>query len=138
VHAALGRQSLHAVMNLRVQNPARVPRGRLPVAGGIERAVETSAERVAGAGGVLVLLDADDDCRADLGPELLAWTETARRSMSVAVVLANHEFEAWIIAAAELLVGGHGFPRCLAAPTDPEKSGEPGTAHRAQDGRSYL
>jgi hypothetical protein len=51
-------------------NPMRVSRGKLTIAGGIERAVSAAALRVPGDGGVLVLLDADDDCPAQLGPQL--------------------------------------------------------------------
>jgi hypothetical protein len=50
--------------------PKRLSRGKITVAGGIERAVEAEALRVPGKGGVLVLLDADDDCPADYGPRL--------------------------------------------------------------------
>ena len=60
-------------------------------------------------GWILVLLDADDDCPAELGPEIL---ERARGSVphsSVSVVLANREYEAWFLAAAESLNGHRGF-----------------------------
>lgn len=56
------------VASLRVPAPMRVPRGKLTTQGGIERAVGAAAQRVGAAGGVLVLLDADDDCPAALGP----------------------------------------------------------------------
>jgi hypothetical protein len=111
----------YAVMDLRVPPPMRVPRGSLTVPGGIEREVSASAKRVNTAGGVLVLLDADDDCPAELGPALLTRAQAARPDVRVSVVLANREFEAWFVAAAQSLAGKHGFPDDLAAPADAEK-----------------
>jgi hypothetical protein len=108
-------------VDLRVPAPARVHKGRLVAAGGVERAVSAAAQRVGAAGGVLVLLDADDDCPAELGPDLLGRARAARSDVLVSVVLANHEFEAWFLAAAESLAGSHGFPAGLSAPPDPEK-----------------
>ena len=77
------------------------------------------------AGGVLVLLDADDDCPAALGPALLERARAARSDVPISVVLANREFEAWFIAAAESLAGTHGFPADLTPPLTPRRSGEP-------------
>jgi hypothetical protein len=88
--------------------------------GGIERAVAAMAVRVPAAGGVLVLLDADDDCPAELGPQLLGRARKARPDKQIAVVLANREFEAWYLAAAPSLAGKHGFPESFPAPADPE------------------
>jgi hypothetical protein len=110
----------HAIWDLRVHAPFRVPRGRLTVAGGIENAVADQARRVPGAGGVLVLLDADDDCPATLGPALLARAQAARPDRSIAVVLPKIEFEAWFIAAAPSLGGTCGLPDDLEVPPDPE------------------
>jgi hypothetical protein len=83
------------VGGLMTPTPMRVPRGKLTCPGGIERAVAALAIRVIGAGGVLVVLDADDDCPAELGPQLLLRARKARPDQRIAVVLANHEFEAW-------------------------------------------
>lgn len=110
-----------SVLDLRVPPPMRVPRGRLVAAGGIERAVSAAAQRVVTAGGVLVLLDADDDCPAKLGPVLLTRAQSARPDVLVSVVLANPEFETWFLAAAASLAGSHGFPVGLSAPVDSER-----------------
>ena len=108
------------IRGLLTPNPMRVPRGKLTCPGGIERVVAAMAIRVPAAGGVLVLLDADDDCPAELGPKLLARARKARPDKQVAVVLANREFEAWYLAAAPSLAGQHGFPESFPAPTNPE------------------
>jgi hypothetical protein len=109
-----------SIPDLRVPTPFRVPRGSLMVAGGIERAVDAQARRVDTAGGVLVLLDADDDCPANLGPSLLARARKARPDKLVSVVLPKREFEAWYLAAAASLGGRCGLPNNLVAPEDPE------------------
>jgi hypothetical protein len=90
------------------------------IPGGIEAAVRAQAQRVGEAGGVLVVLDADDDCPADLGPALLRRAQDARPDVRVSVVLANKEFEAWFLAGASSLAGHHGFPGDLAPPDRPE------------------
>lgn len=110
-----------SVADLRVPDPMRLSRGKLVATGGIERAVAAVAQRVGKPGGVLVLLDADDDCPADLGPALLNRARAARSDMPVCVVLANREFEAWFLAAAASLAGSQGFPSGLSAPVNPEQ-----------------
>ncbi len=60
-------------------------------------------------GWVLIMLDADDDCPANLGRQIY---DRARRHIGhrrLSVVLANREFEAWFIAAARSLQGVRGF-----------------------------
>jgi len=125
--------------NPRVPEPMRVPRGRLTRADGIERAVSAAARRVGGVGGVLVLLDADDDCPADLGPTLHTRARSARSDMPMSVVLANREYESWFLAAAASLAGSHGFPAELIGPADPERirGAKEWLSRHKQDGRPY-
>lgn len=75
---------------------------------------------VGGDGGILVILDSDDDCPAELAPELLAGTHSARGDLPSAVVLPNKEFECWFLAAAHSLRGLGGFPEDLESPAQPE------------------
>ena len=88
-------------------------------AGGIEREVESNSW-VGPSGGVLVLLDADDDCPAQLAPALLNRAQSARPDRRVSVVLAKREFEAWFLASAQSLAGNFGFLADMEAPADPE------------------
>ena len=60
-------------------------------------------------GWILLLLDADDDCPARLGADLVARLGAAVPHRRSGVVLANREFEAWFIAAAASLAGCRGF-----------------------------
>lgn len=52
--------------------------------------------------GVLVVLDCDDDCPAELGPALLAEAAPAV-GVPVLVALADRDFEDWLYASAETL-----------------------------------
>jgi Domain of unknown function (DUF4276) len=108
------------VWGLRTPKPHRVPRSNLIQTGGIERAVLQESIRVKAAGGVLVLIDADKDCPARCGPELLARARTARPDLPIAVILAVPEFEAWYRAAADSLAGQAGFSETMTRPADPE------------------
>jgi Domain of unknown function (DUF4276) len=129
----------YQIWNLRVPPPFRIPRGSLVAAGGIERAVDAQARRVDGPGGVLVVLDADDDCPADLGPSLLARAQAARLDKTVSVVLPKQEFEAWFLAAAASLRGRCGLPDDLMAPASPEaiRDAKGWLTNQRTDGLSY-
>lgn len=125
---------------LDLPRPYRVGRGSLFVPCGIERAVAAVAEQGRGrTPGVLVLLDADDDCPAELGPQLLARARAARPDRSGAVVLANREFEAWFLAAATSLRGHRGLSADLTPPAGPEspRDCKGWLSRRREDGREY-
>ena len=71
-------------------------------------------------GFVLLLLDADDDCPAMLGPELLTRAKAIRSNADIACVLANRQLENWFVASAASLAGVGKLPGDLVAVTDPE------------------
>lgn len=58
---------------------------------------------------VLILLDADDDCPAVAGSQLLNRARELLPDRYVAVVFANREFEAWYLGSAESLQGHRGL-----------------------------
>lgn len=60
-------------------------------------------------GWVLIVLDADDDCPASLGQQIYDRAREHIPHRRLSVVLANREFEAWFIAAAQSLQGVRGF-----------------------------
>jgi Domain of unknown function (DUF4276) len=105
---------------LQVPPGIAVDRGRLIQDGGIEKYMQLAAGKTGGQGAVLILLDADDDCPAQLGPALLRRATAARADVNVAVVLAKREYEAWFIAAVESLAGQRGLPANLQSPADVE------------------
>ena len=63
---------------IHVRRPSRFPRSQLVRAGGVERAVELAARQVGRQGGILVLIDSDDDCPKDFAPELANRAKRAR------------------------------------------------------------
>ena len=60
-------------------------------------------------GWILVLLDADNDCPATLGEQILKRAHSLVPHRRISVVLANREYEAWFLAAANSLHGKRGF-----------------------------
>jgi len=129
------------IWNADIQRPFLMDRGRLVKRGGLEAAVDGLARRLppAAPGGILVVIDADDDCPAALGPALLKRAEVVRPDRRIAVVLANREFEAWFIAAAPSLCGRAGLPDDLASPEDCEQPRDckGWLSRRRNDGGSY-
>lgn len=90
--------------------PIRVRRERfLNRADEFRRNLYLAAAKCGEDGWILVLLDADDNCPAELAPELRQRAEECVGHRRVSVVLAKREYEAWFIAAAESLNGHRGF-----------------------------
>lgn len=86
------------------------------------RHLKLAAAKCGDAGWILILFDADDDCPAEKGATVLVQAQAVIPHRRVAVVLANREYEAWFIAAAESLNGCRGFKfQDTDASTDPEK-----------------
>jgi hypothetical protein len=98
----------------------RVQRYAIVRPGELERAVERAARSLGGSGGILVVLDADDDLPCQLGPSLATRAATARGDVRTAVVIANREKEAWYLAAVESLRGRRGIPEEAGRPHDAE------------------
>lgn len=124
---------------IEVPRSYRMNRGSLLAPSGLERVVSALGEQGGPTAGVLVLLDADDECPAVLGPRLLARVRTARQDRPVAVVLAKREFEAWFLAAAPSLRGHRGLAMDLQVPPDAERPRDcKGWLGRQRtDGRGY-
>jgi hypothetical protein len=100
--------------------PLRDPRGKLVKQDELHRAVELMARKAAPSGPLLVVLDADDDCPAKLGPQLVEWVRAARADRACGVVMCQRELEAWFLAAARSLRGTRGLPMDLEPPPSPE------------------
>lgn len=90
----------------------------------VQRDTLVSAIRVArlteGCAAILVLLDADDDCPKELAPRLTQWAREAADPIPCEVVVANREYEAWLLAGIAPLLGTHG----LLADTEPHPAPE--------------
>jgi len=139
----LARRFVNRIGNERIveiRRPTRVNRSRLLRPGELERHVELAAREVADVGGaILLLIDADDDCAARLGPELAARPRAARPDLPVAVVVAVREFEAWFLGAATSLRGRRGLPENLTPPVNAEeiRDAKGWLQDRREDGFAY-
>ena len=69
---------------------------------------------------VLILLDCEDSCPAQLGPKILQRATNCRSDVTYLVVLAHREYETWFLAAAESLRGVCGLPNDLNPPQNAE------------------
>ena len=105
---------------LEVPRPIRVKRHQILKAEEMERAVALAAGRARPNGGILVLLDADDDCPADLASGLLHRARQSRSDRPIRVVLAKAEYESWFLAAAASLAGQRGIDEAASPPVDSE------------------
>jgi len=121
--------------------PLRVPASRLIKDGELERSVDFTARKLGGSGGIIVILDCDwgGCCPAKMGPALKERAIAARRDVSLTVILAKMEYEAWFLASAESLRGKRGLNENLQSPSDPESiRGAKGWLSRNMNaGRSY-
>jgi len=111
--------TLSGVSDMVPARPFRVKRNRIVKEGELERAVDQVIRDRDNVGCILVLLDAEGDCPAELGPSLVERCRDAT-SLPVAVVLANREFEAWFLGAKESLRGLRGIRQDASAPALPE------------------
>lgn len=109
------------VYDLVIRPPIRVHRDRFLRRPEEARRQLLLARGKAGEGGhVLVLLDADDDCPVHLAAEVRAVAEQIVQGASVHVVIANREYEAWLLAAIDSLAGKRGLRGDVEPLADPD------------------
>ncbi|MFO0973245.1 MAG: DUF4276 family protein [Phycisphaerae bacterium] len=88
------------VPSLRVANAIRFPRSRLANladSSTLQRAIAIAATNLRPHGMILLVIDADEDCAATLGPALEARMLSLESCQLNRVVLPVREFEAWIV-----------------------------------------
>ena len=131
--------SLYPELPIVAPPPIRIPRNKAVKEGELERGVELAARKIGGQGAIFIIFDSDDDCPAQLGPELLRRALQAHGDLPIAVVLAKHEFESWFLAAAELLQGQRGLRNDLESPNDPEaiRGAKGWLKQRMESGETY-
>jgi hypothetical protein len=108
------------VYDAQVGKPIRCQRYKLVKPGELERAIELAVLKGGNEGRVLLLIDGEDDCPAHLGPELLTRAMNARQGITVGVVLARREFEAWFLGSLESLRAQYGIPQREGLRREPE------------------
>ena len=131
--------NLYPELTVIVPRPIRIAKNKLLQAGGLEKWIEVVSVRVGVQGAIFVILDSDDGCPAELGPELLHRALRVQTGLPVAVVLAKCEFEAWFLAAAESLQGLRGLRNDLHPPSDPEmiRGAKEWLTYRMEGSRTY-
>ncbi len=131
--------NLYPELVIVIPEPIRIPRSRVVQEGELERLVELAARNISSQGAIFILLDSDDDCPAQLGPELLCRALEARSDLPIAIVLAKYEFEAWFLAAAESLQGQRGLKNNLQSPNNPEeiRGAKEWLSQRMDDNKRY-
>lgn len=113
------------LFDVEVARPIRVKRNRVVKEGELEKAVELARRQYPQGKAVLVVLDADEDCPAELGPALLQRAMcVACGQLQCAVVLPKTELESWFVAAVVSLRGQRGICADAAPPADPERIGD--------------
>lgn len=106
-------------LGIDVARPFRVKRNLVVKPGELERAVALAVKDRSPATAVLVLLDADDDCPAELAPALVARC-AAVTDVPVSVVFAVRELEAWFLGGIASLRGQRGVKPDATYDADPE------------------
>lgn len=120
VPVLLRRIAAEAGVPIATPRPIRLPRGKMLIERELHRAVGLATGQAGDEGAVIILLDANSDCPATLGPSLQEQASAVRRGRPVLVVLAKVEYEAWFLAAGASLAGHHGIHADFSPPADPE------------------
>lgn len=88
-----------------ITNPYRLSRGVIVGFGEkLRRVIELGRYKIGdsgGLGGIVILVDADDDCPAELSARFRSFAERVNVGVPVSFVAANREYESWFIACAE-------------------------------------
>jgi len=105
--------------DVKVGGPIRRSRAQLVREVGLRQAVDL-ARRQRDCRSILILLDGDEDCPAELAPRMEQWAVAVARGTPCAVVMAHREYEAWFLAAIESLRGRRGISAGAQPFIDPE------------------
>ena len=76
-----------------VLKPIRIKRNQILLPNQLEKYVQLAAAKGGSGARILILLDADDECPAQIAPELLARATAAREDRRIAVLVPTVEFE---------------------------------------------
>jgi|SRR5579871_197475 len=110
---------LFGVFAILTTRPVRTTKSKLVRPGELERAIRLAQLANEMEGPVLVVLDADDDCPAELGRSLTLRALPIAQDCGVSIVIPKYEFETWFLTAAKSLGGYHGLNEGLSPPPDP-------------------
>lgn len=111
---------LFELFAVKTARPVRITKSKLVRPGELERAIQLARSTNQSHGPILVVLDADEDCPATLGPILKSRAIPLAQPHDVSIVIPKREFETWFLTAAESLGGLRGLCEGLVSPHDPE------------------
>jgi hypothetical protein len=111
---------LFEMFAVKTARPVRITKSKLVRPGELERAIQLARSTNQSRGPILVVLDADEDCPATLGPILKSRANPLAQPHDVSIVIPKHEFETWFLTAAQSLGGLRGLCEGLVSPHDPE------------------
>lgn len=94
----------HQIFDITVPKPIRIQRGKLVKPDEVIRGVSYALTHNACIG-IVVVMDADDDCAATKGPLLREVATERAGSIPVYVVFAVREYESWLLASMDSLKG---------------------------------
>ncbi|MDX2039303.1 MAG: DUF4276 family protein [Isosphaeraceae bacterium] len=100
-----------------ISNPIRIHRSVVNRSEVLRKSVQLAARS---SDAILILVDSDDDCPAEKGPEIARIAQEIAGSKPCSFVFAHREYEAWFLAAVDSLALGTGTPTIPIAPDDPE------------------
>lgn len=105
---------------LEIARPHRRRRHQLVKKDPLQTAVRVAALREDCAA-IIIIFDADDDCPAELAPTIQQWANEAAGAKPCAVVIANREYEAWLLGGIESLRGQGAVLETAAEHPEPER-----------------
>jgi len=108
-------------VSLDVRKPHLLPKSKmLHKPGELERAARIKLSGLGEEARLIVLLDADNDCPAELAPKLLNRELGWVLPVQAAIVVAEREYESWFLSSAESLSGKRTLSADLKPPNNPE------------------
>lgn len=109
-----------------IAKPFRVPWGTLVNAPGeLERYSEMAIKECGPTAKLIVVLDADDSCPAELGTQLLQRIQSRFPDNPSSVIVANREYETWFIASSESIAHHVGSDATFQIPSNIEEIRNP-------------
>lgn len=98
----------------------RIGKGSLVRSGGVEKAAKLANIRLGGEGIIVLLMDSDGQCPAQLGPALLARLRSVCGHLKTTAIVAHQEYENWFIHASQSLTKRPDFENSISHPSDPD------------------
>lgn len=109
--------------DVQVDKPWRVKRDQIVnKVGVLENKLREALIARNNVGGILLILDADDDCPKEIGPDLLIRCKESTQ-LPISVILAKKKLECWFLGAKESLRGVRGIKQEAVTPENPESLG---------------